>query len=441
MTGSCRDVEALLSPYLDGELEPEDARRVQEHVGSCAACRSRLESARAAERALARTAPVRSDLEWERLARRVEAAIDAEERGGRVAAAPAPGARGRRWWLWSGSGALVAAALVLLFWPWVVPETGTPPSIPASRTAAPPTPAPRTEAETETRSAPDAAAPKEVFRPEAVPVPPAAPPAPPPTEDAAGPAPAVPEPAGAGTYAAKPPRTKGIADAPPPLDVRRVAIAQEQELRQRAALAPSARGVGSLEELASRFEALRGAKGSPGRLLAREERAAPEPGSAKSLEADRGLTASARDEAAPLPAPSLPARVLGWANERRAAGDLAAAREAYSMLAGEFPANVAREEASFALVEMDARAALASRAEMPLRDAATQAEAFLRDFPASARRAGTLALRVRVLATLAAADPDRWCDAARAAREEWRREAPADAAEPSPPDLDATCAE
>ena len=51
----CRDVERELSAYLDGESTPDDMRRVETHLDTCAVCRdlaSRLSGARDAFRAL-----------------------------------------------------------------------------------------------------------------------------------------------------------------------------------------------------------------------------------------------------------------------------------------------------------------------------------------------------------------------------------------------------
>ena len=36
----CEDYAALLDPYLDGELSPEDAARVRAHLAVCDRCRA-----------------------------------------------------------------------------------------------------------------------------------------------------------------------------------------------------------------------------------------------------------------------------------------------------------------------------------------------------------------------------------------------------------------
>ena len=79
MKEPCPDFLERLAAYADGELDAAEARRVEEHVASCDACRETLRAWRDADAALAGTDVARSDVEWERLARRVESAIDAEE--------------------------------------------------------------------------------------------------------------------------------------------------------------------------------------------------------------------------------------------------------------------------------------------------------------------------------------------------------------------------
>ena len=36
----CEDYAALLDPYIDGELSPEDTARVREHLHQCDGCRA-----------------------------------------------------------------------------------------------------------------------------------------------------------------------------------------------------------------------------------------------------------------------------------------------------------------------------------------------------------------------------------------------------------------
>jgi hypothetical protein len=148
MNPTCREIEGLLSAYLDRELDPLVARRVEEHLVSCVACSDALIAMREAGRVLAAAVPLRSEAEWEALALRVEMAIDREEarvfqeaavqdvmvdaaepdfamaraasmeaKARRREMPPPRRTRGFGWWAY-GSGAIAAAMLVLLLWPW-----------------------------------------------------------------------------------------------------------------------------------------------------------------------------------------------------------------------------------------------------------------------------------------------------------------------------------
>lgn len=48
----CREVEALFTPYVDGEASVPDRARVDAHVGACGICRDRVEGQRAARAVL-----------------------------------------------------------------------------------------------------------------------------------------------------------------------------------------------------------------------------------------------------------------------------------------------------------------------------------------------------------------------------------------------------
>ena len=41
----CEDYAALLDPYIDGELSPEDTARVREHLTVCGGCRAYVQAA------------------------------------------------------------------------------------------------------------------------------------------------------------------------------------------------------------------------------------------------------------------------------------------------------------------------------------------------------------------------------------------------------------
>ena len=51
----CRQIREIISAYVDGEALPEEARRVEEHLGECAGCREDEKRMRALGVAVART--------------------------------------------------------------------------------------------------------------------------------------------------------------------------------------------------------------------------------------------------------------------------------------------------------------------------------------------------------------------------------------------------
>jgi anti-sigma factor RsiW len=51
----CREIREIISAYVDGEALPEEARRVEEHLGGCAECRTAEKRMRGVGVALART--------------------------------------------------------------------------------------------------------------------------------------------------------------------------------------------------------------------------------------------------------------------------------------------------------------------------------------------------------------------------------------------------
>lgn len=44
---NCKQIEALLSPYLDGMVESEDQSLIEEHLRQCPACREELQQLQA----------------------------------------------------------------------------------------------------------------------------------------------------------------------------------------------------------------------------------------------------------------------------------------------------------------------------------------------------------------------------------------------------------
>ena len=53
----CIEVVELVSDYLDGELDPETRRRVEEHLALCPPCRIYVEQVRGTVRALGHLPP------------------------------------------------------------------------------------------------------------------------------------------------------------------------------------------------------------------------------------------------------------------------------------------------------------------------------------------------------------------------------------------------
>ena len=130
MNDADREMLPLLAGWLDGELTPGDAKRVEEALARSAELRAVLEEWSAVDAAMPREAPERPEAEWEALATRVDDAVAAEaarerEAVRREAAGPVDaGRRGGGWRSWFGTrawamggGALVAATLALLLWP------------------------------------------------------------------------------------------------------------------------------------------------------------------------------------------------------------------------------------------------------------------------------------------------------------------------------------
>lgn len=401
MKTDCRDIEALLSPYADGELDAADAARVETHLAECPACRETLAAWRDAEAAFASMRVERSDVEWERLARRVDDAIDASETaeaGDRVAAAAAPATAAPRSagghaperrrvhpWLWGSSGVLMAAALVLLFWPWITSEDGGM----QTRTMLPPANRPPAVAGNEGAE----------------------------RDDARAGAPA--EQGGAGADIpvaqgdAKAPGTRGV-------DIRRVAIEQEAKAKD--------------ELSASLSKEARDESGAPGTPPAREQTRAlgyltspaPAPESAEEM---APAPVEARKSLA-VPPPASRARDMDE-------GASSAFRQEPDVLLED--AVQSAPDSAFVPVQRAAQQALDSGEPAALERAASTLAAFTLAWPEDPRRADALAQRVRVLAALAVHDPGRWCAGLAVARAQWR-EAAGDAAPfPEPEPAEAAC--
>ncbi len=395
MRTDCREIEALLSPYADGELDAADAARVESHLAECAACRETLAAWREAEEAFASVHVERSEVEWERLARRVDDAIDASETaaaeaGGRAAAPRAAGARTperRRVhpWLWGSSGVLMAAALVLLFWPWITSEDGDM----QTRTMPPPA------------SRPPAVAGNEGAE----------------RDDARTGAPAGQDGAGADIPVAqgdaKAPGTRGV-------DIRRVAIEQEAKAKD--------------ELSASLSKEARDESAEPGTPPAPEETRAlgyvtPPAPAPESAEEMASAPVEARKSLA-VPPPVSRARDLDK-------GASSALRQEPEVLLED--AVRSAPDSAFVPVQRAAQQALDSGEPAALERAASSLAAFALAWPEDPRRADALAQRVRVLAALAVHDPDRWCAGLSGARAQWREAAGETAVFPAPEPAEAVC--
>lgn len=146
MTERCHEIEALLSPYLDGELETADVRRVEAHLASCDVCRAVLEAMSAHDAALATSSAHRPEAEWDALAARVEQALDREQADRQRVdeALPAAAPRRFRWWprtaLLGTAGTLALAVIVALLVPWGGPSLVAPPVVLETESADGPVP-------------------------------------------------------------------------------------------------------------------------------------------------------------------------------------------------------------------------------------------------------------------------------------------------------------
>jgi len=106
------DIAPLLDDFVDGDLSPADAGRVEEHLGVCAACREEVEGLRdlvADSRDLPRELPPTRDL-WPGIEARLE-----DTSSPRVVRLPRRPRLG--WPVWTGLAAAAALVLALLALP------------------------------------------------------------------------------------------------------------------------------------------------------------------------------------------------------------------------------------------------------------------------------------------------------------------------------------
>jgi hypothetical protein len=125
MNDELRKMLPELSAYADGELQGEDLRRVEAYVRAHPEAQAIVNSYRGVDESVAGLGSSKTDTEWERLALRVDAAIDTESTGRATAGAVAPARPGglRRWFTpsrvaFSSIGTLAAALMVLVLYPF-----------------------------------------------------------------------------------------------------------------------------------------------------------------------------------------------------------------------------------------------------------------------------------------------------------------------------------
>jgi hypothetical protein len=321
-------------------------------------------------------------------------------RGATYAEAPAAPVvrrtRSRNWWLWSGSGALVAAALVGLFWPMLAPH---PAELPGKVTNG-------------GTSTPGSA-------------------------EVAAPSPSAPSNSAPATISEPPPST----NAPAPYDVRNVRIS---DLATRPALEHEAPGViGSLAAAEGKREASAGAP-TPG-ASSGAATAPSEPTSGASSEAASppvqptpaqplplGREADAKDKAKStleVLADEVQGRTKRADEPAPAPGLLRSETSSRALARPAAPSSPADEDASFSPLAVRTRAALADGGENALLEAAHDVEAFLTAAPGSPYRAEALESRLRLRTRLVTLDPDLGCDDLRSALADWRREVTTPSAE------------
>lgn len=110
---SCETVVPLLSPFLDGELDPREEDSVRAHLAGCGRCAGRLESLRAVRSAVRATRPERSGDGLDSLRARLRQAP------------PVPDRRSRGLWTGLAAGlALLAAGSIWVSRGWQRPDHG-----------------------------------------------------------------------------------------------------------------------------------------------------------------------------------------------------------------------------------------------------------------------------------------------------------------------------
>jgi len=410
VTDRCHELRELLAGYRDGELSPEEARRVAAHVADCPDCTEALSRDRELEAVLADGSVTRTASEWETLAARVEDALDAAER----APAAVSARRVVRWPLarrlaLSSLGTVAVALLVFLLHPWqkaLVPESEAPVPPASPGLASGPVPGRPTPVEHEEVRAlgyvGDAPA-----RPSA-------------EKDLAS-----------ASRESRAIRDQGTAE---PEVLAKVKLSEAQprlaERKVESAVTPPAEPLGPtaraapqvrLEETEAKISRSSGIViASPqaetaARLLPDEVPAlepAPPPGGARSPdEVARWLGAGA-EVAGRSSGEALAASALHRANLLVSQGRRDEARTGLVLLTGDFPGNAVRAEAWSALLDLDADAALRSREPATILTTALSLDAFLERYPQHGSAESIRERQVLVWARLATLDAT-YCPVAR----------------------------
>ena len=97
----CREAGALLSPYVDRELDARDSAALEEHLQGCAGCRAELSALRSARAMVSARAT------------RFSAPPDLADRIADAASPPSPSSRNSRFWQGTGLGAAATALLAI----------------------------------------------------------------------------------------------------------------------------------------------------------------------------------------------------------------------------------------------------------------------------------------------------------------------------------------
>jgi anti-sigma factor (TIGR02949 family) len=99
---TCLDLDSLVYPYLDGELEAEDRKQLEEHLGACASCAARMGGEAAFHGALRRSVRVQRAPAPEALRALLHTGIQREHRRVQILS----------WARWGGAALVAATASV-----------------------------------------------------------------------------------------------------------------------------------------------------------------------------------------------------------------------------------------------------------------------------------------------------------------------------------------